>query len=159
MISNRKIFDLVQFSNKLLSEGSISEFEKTFFNNLNRSSFICDNKFPIIDSYLDFEDEKHEKIKKLSLFVYLAGYSKDDISIELNEKTNELIISGKHPLSSFFPNDPKTIRLTNNATFKNFKVKYNIQNYDVHDIKMENGVLRVELTPNEYKTLKKLDIN
>lgn len=30
MISNRKIFDLVQFSNKLLSEGSISEFEKTF---------------------------------------------------------------------------------------------------------------------------------
>lgn len=152
--------DIVGLAQDIMrGSSSVSRFQKDFMTLVEESSFLQNKSFPVTDTYVTYKDKEKKNIEKVQLLMYLAGYRKDDISIEFNESSKTIIIKGDVKDKKYFPDGENVERLTNHASARKFKVVHRIPNYEIKEVKMEDGVLVLDLIPNEDKFVKKIEIN
>ena len=157
MLIRRVLSDLNGISNQDLK--NLSAFEQQFFNLVKQCSFTSNNGFPVMDTYVVYKDKEKKEIDKMQLYMYLAGYKQEDISIEFNEATRKLSVSGNVKDKQYFPNGENIERVTQNASARKFHVNYRIPDYDVSNASMSDGVLVIDFTPSSLKNTKKIEIN
>jgi HSP20 family molecular chaperone IbpA len=144
--------------NDLLKNEHITAFEKNICKFFEQSSLMSSGAFPKTDTYTVYKDKDKKELEKIQLYIYLAGYRKEDISIEFNESQRLLVIKGEIKDKKYFPESETVIRVTNNASAKKFRVNHRLSDYDVGDVSMEDGVLIVDFIPIEDKTTTKINI-
>jgi HSP20 family molecular chaperone IbpA len=152
--------NIVGLAQDIMSDSpKLSKFQKDFMTLVEESSFLQNKSFPVTDTYITYKDKEKKDIEKVQLLMYLAGYRKDDISVEFNDSSKTLIIKGDIKNKKYFPEGENIERLTSYASARKFKVVRRTPNYEISEVRMEDGVLTIDLIPNEDKFVKKIKIN
>lgn len=152
------LIPIIQMADSLLKDVHTA-FEKDLLKNIQRNCMIQTEHFPVSDTYVHYVNSDKKVIEKVSLKLYLAGYKKEDIEVQINENDKTLIISGQVKDNEHFPVGDNIQRLTQKASAKKFRVDYNINKYEVSNVNMSEGVLTVDLIPVKDSSFKRLDIN
>lgn len=156
--SNIGINSLLNNINEVLKSEHITAFEKNICKFFEQSSLMSSGSFPKTDTYTVYKDKDKKELEKIQLYLYLAGYRKEDISIEFNESQRLLVIKGEIKDKKYFPESETVVRVTNNASAKKFRVNHRLSDYDVGDVSMEDGVLVIDFIPIEDKSTTKINI-
>ena len=114
----------------------------------------------VLDLYVKNEEgETTEEVEKISLKVYLAGYTKDNIEVSEDPANNSIIVSGEISENEHFPKADHVKRYTQGASSKKFKVRYSMfPKFKLDNASMNDGVLSIDFTPTEDFKVKKIDI-
>lgn len=156
--NNQTIPNFLNILDKSISNCQ-SNFEKEVLYLMSQSSFVLQSKFPRADTYIEYEDSKKEKLKRIILKLYIAGFTKDDINIEILDSENTLIISGNLKNNSkHFPKSDNIEKISSNASAKNFKIKYGMGKFEFYEANLNDGVLDIIIKPNKDKNLRRIDI-
>ena len=152
------------FGSDTLSQGPLQEVSR-YISGLNYSSL---NGFPPSDIYLTYigsEDESGGKDNpenyEWHLDIALSGFSKDEISLEINEDTKQLhVYAKKSDSKEDAKNEEKRHYLHRKLSFRNLKLNYSIPFVKIksHRASYENGVLSIVVTPEKKDNIKKVDI-
>lgn len=144
--------------NQLLKQAH-SVLEREFINTFMTNPLVNCQKFPISDTYVYFEDEEQNVVQKIEVKFYLAGYRKEDVQVALNPN-NTFTVSGEvQSENQHFPTDENIKRFTQGASKKKFSATYSIvQNYELSECNMEDGVLNITFLPQEDKKAQKIEI-
>lgn len=167
MTNPRKFYSLVTLANEMAKAAS-SQLEKDTLNTLFSSPLLVNQKFPVSDTYVYYKKQEEkskeevlpEEIEKVSLKLYLAGYTKEDITVAEDPANNSIVVSGDvQSGNEHFPNQEEAIRQTQNASSRKFKVRYGmLPRFKLDSVKMKDGVLSIDFTPIEDLKVKKIEI-
>ena len=149
-LQNHLIQQISDFFPSLRHE--ISLLEKTFNPTAN---------FPHKNIYAEYENDengnKTENLASYNIEYALSGFNKEDIKIELNSSNNHQYISIHGSTKSEEENNKKHYYLKNIST-RSFKEKvaipFKTSEENISAI-MENGILKVKITPVEIQANKK----
>ena len=167
-MTTRKFYAISDLANELLKSAH-SQLERDTLNTFFSSPLLVNQKFPISDTYVYYrkkeeESEQKEKlpeeIEKVSLKLYLAGYTKEDITVSEDPANNSIVVSGEVKADSeHFPKEDHVVRQTQNASSRKFKVRYGLlPKFKLEGVTMKDGVLSIDFTPIEDFKVKQIEI-
>jgi HSP20 family molecular chaperone IbpA len=146
-----------------LIKNTTSKLEKDFLHNVCSNPLLEQHKFPVSDTYVSYikndEGLVTDEVDNISLKIYLAGYTKENIDLMEDPTNNSFIISGSISDNEHFPTGDHVKRYTNGASSRKFKIRYSmIPKFKLNNVTMKDGVLSINFIPNKELQVKKINI-
>ena len=171
-MNTRKFTTLAQLLNEAVNVAH-TQIEKDLAQSFCFNPLVTNNKFPVSDTYIyykkqeesvDESEESKEKIveevEKISLKLYLAGYTKDNVKVLEDPANNSIIVEGEvKEGNEHFPKEEHVKRTTQGASGRKFRVRYTmIPKFKLEGVTMKDGVLSIDFTPIEDLRVKQINI-
>ncbi len=150
----KKIFDLL---NVMLENRNTNTFAANRLANLRRDLWVNVENYPPRE-ILNYFDEKNEKLLKVEIKVGVAGLSKDDVEVTLKDNK---ILTIKTVNKKEEQQNTTNLPVIYHSTFakRSFTLEYNIEEFDIENVELKDGILKVSLLHNKKEdNLKKIDI-
>lgn len=164
-MTTRKITTLSQLMNELMQVAH-TQIEKDAVQSFCSNPLLTNSKFPVSDTYVYYKKQEEskekvvEEVEKISLKLYLAGYTKDNIRVMEDPANNNIIVEGDvKEGNEHFPKEDYIVRQTKGASCRKFKVRYSmIPKFKLDSVTMKDGVLSIDFTPIEDLRVKQVNI-
>ena len=173
-MTTRKFTTLAQLLNEAVNVAH-TQIEKDLAQSFCFSPLVTSNKFPVSDTYVYYKKQEEsvegsekeenkekvvEEIEKISLKLYLAGYTKDNIKVMEDPANNSIIVEGDvKEGNEHFPKKDHIVRQTQGASGRKFKVRYSmIPKFKLEGVTMKDGVLSIDFTPIEDLRVNQINI-
>ena len=168
-MTTRKFTSLSQLMNELMHVAH-TQLEKDAVQSFCSNPLLTTSKFPVSDTYVYYKKQEEnkenseekvvEEIEKISLKLYLAGYTKENVRVMEDPANNSIIVEGDvKEGNEHFPKENHIIRQTQGASGRKFKVRYSmIPKFKLDSVTMKDGVLSIDFTPIEDLKVKQINI-
>lgn len=150
----KKIIDMF---NVILENTNTNTFAANRLANLRRDLWINFENYPPRE-ILNYYDEKRENLLKIEIKVGVAGLSRDDIEVVLKDnKILTIKTTGKKEQNQ--ENNKQPIIYHSTFAKRSFILEYNIEEFEVEEVNLSDGILKVSLIHNKKEdNIKKLEI-
>jgi len=128
-------------------------FDKFFLKSIFTEKYPTSTKFPFYNAYVEFNEDDNPQ--KLVMEFAVAGFSKDELKVEIVEDT--LIVSGEKKKDE--EKHLKRKYYQRGITTQNFQIKFTKlldgkMDTENTNVTFENGILKIEI-PFKQETIKK----
>lgn len=162
-MTKRNLITIENLFNQFFNEHPFKDLTN-YINGLNYSSF---SGFPPSNITLRYkgDEENKEMLDNIENYEWhlemaLSGFSKDEISLDINEDLRQIIVKAeKADKESTKPGNNDHI-LLQKLGYRNIKVSYSIPFHKFKDYEatLENGVLKVVVRPERVDNIKRIEI-